>query len=111
MSWIDLLWNGAFLVAGSAITVGARWVRRWKLRKPVDEAYKKVRLVIEPEIINPAKPGNPDYMFSDARDTITVLRPRLRRAGFFPPSEGCEGDMGGLENWFVFLRHARGELN
>ena len=111
MLGLDLLRDAIFLVAGSAVTVGFRWLQRRILRKPVDEAYKKVRLVIEPKIINPAHPGNPDYMFSDARDTITVLRPRLRRAGLLPPVKDCEGDMEGLENWFVFLGRARGELN
>ena len=111
MLWLDLLRDAIFLVVGSAVTVGFRWWQRWRLRKPVDEAYKKVRLVVEPEIINPARPGNPDYMFSDARDTITVLRPRLRRAGFVPPARDCEEKMDGLERWFVFLGRARGELN
>jgi len=81
------------------------------LRKPVDTAYMKLRLVVEPKIIDPEHPGNEEFMFSDARDTITVLRPRLRRAGFFPPSQDRERQLEGLKEWFVFLGRARGELN
>lgn len=97
--------------AGWALRIGFGWSRRRMLRNPVDIAYMKVRLVIEPGTINQAHPGNKEFMFSDARDTITVLRPRLRRAGFFPPSQDCERDLDGLKEWFVFLGRVRGELN
>jgi len=86
-----------------------RWHRRRVLKTKVDEAYFALRNVCEPETLNKAKPGNPDFMRSHARDLVSPIRNKLQRAGFDPPAE-CDLSQTSLETWFSFLRSARTKL-
>ena len=85
----------------------------WRLRliPRVEDGYNKLRMVCEPGVINPAKPGNVDFMKSDARDTVNPLVPHLTRAGFFPPAECSVTNDRSLNEWFRFLGRVRTVLS
>jgi len=99
----------AFLLLGMGLLWIPRRIRRWRLRRPVDEGYMKLRGVCEPETLNPEHPGNPEYMAADARDHVNPMRKSLEKAGFFTPGE-CRAEESSLKEWFVFLRRVRDEL-
>ena len=96
---------------GGLLWLGQRVVRAWRrrrLRKPVDDAFVKVRNSVEPQTLNPASPGNPDAIYAYARDSVTPLCHPLRRAGFEPPP--AHPDKEALRLWLPFLAGVRERL-
>ena len=47
----------------------------------VEDLYKEIRRIVEPETLDPCQPGNMAFMRSEARDKINLLRPALLRRG------------------------------
>ena len=107
-----VLWvvtHGLSVLLGVVLMWGPRRYRRWKLKPLVETGYGKLRMVCEPQTLNPAKPGNPGYMKSDARDFINPLGPKLQKAGFYPPDK-CTADDNSLNEWFNFFEKVRMEI-
>lgn len=98
---------------GALGTLGVQWcikrLARRGLYKGVEAAYMNLRLVCEPQTIDPAHPGNDSFMRSRARDTVNPLIMSLRRAGFDPPSK-CNTNDTSLREWFKFLEDVRIKL-
>lgn len=98
---------------GSISTLGGQRVVRHFARKGLDEkvkdAYFKYRKVCESDTLDPAHPGNPNYMKAEARDSVIPLSLRFKRAGFQPPMK-CDTSEESLQEWFVFLRQVLYEL-
>ena len=114
MDWVIALLREVWSVVLSLLVgMGVVWfpqkVRRWRLRRPVDQGYMKLRRVCEPGTLDPEHRGNPEYMASDARDHVNPLRKPLEKAGFHTPGE-CTIEESSLKEWFAFLRRARDEL-
>lgn len=76
------------------------------LAAEIEKAFQLVRRVCEPEIMDPAYPGNQAYMKSEARDFVNPLTRRLEKAGFYPPTQ-CTTEDQSLQEWFRFLENAR----
>ena len=76
-------------VVSALLVIVAMWlpkrIRRWRLKKKIEQAYFKLRLVCEPGTLNPKKPGNMEFMKSDARDFVNPLKRSLAKAGFYSP--------------------------
>ena len=103
------IWFVGGFVAGMFVMWFLRIIKRRLLREQVRTAYFKLRLVCEPGILNPAQPGNMDFMRSDARDTANVIATKLKSAGFYPPKK-CTNDDASLRDWFEFLGDVRMEI-
>lgn len=108
IGWIVDQAAGAIVGAIGAATTGVIWkhIQRRRLAAEIEKAYQLVRRVCEPEILDPLHPGNLAYMKSEARDFINPLARRLKRAGFFPPTQ-CTTEDHSLQEWFRFLENAR----
>lgn len=102
-------WFVGGLVAGMFVMWFPRILKRRLLRKRVGAAYFKLRLVCEPETLNPDQPGNMEFMRSDARDTANEIATRLKSAGFYPPKK-CTNDDASFRDWFEFLGDVRVEI-
>ena len=94
--------------AGMLIIWLPRFLRRKRLKKPVERAYFKLRMACEPETLNPEQPGNPDFMQSEARDAVNLLVRPLEQAGFYGPSRECS--KGDLPIWFCYFGQVRMNL-
>ena len=96
--------------AGAVIVIWInKKIRRMRLRKGVEKAYIAVQGAYEPETLNPEHPGNPSAMRADARNYVNMLRPRLERAGLYPPQPlGVTDDS--LQLWFNYLESVRPQL-
>ena len=86
-----------------------KWVRRKRLVPKIEEAYHYVQMVCEPASLEPAHPGDLEYMKSRARDHANPLTNRLKKAGFFPPPQ-CTTEDQSLNDWFRFLGNVRTEI-
>ena len=119
MSFVQVVWETIFQLAGPygaafacgfivgfGVVKGPKWYYRRRLRSPVDEAYKWLVMVCEPETLNPEKMGNPDHHASGARDRVNVIISKLKRAGFTPPRE-CDRSEESLKDWFRFIGSVR----
>ena len=98
------------LAAAGATMLGVWLYKIWNrrcLRTDVEKGYRKLRLVCEPDTINPEQPGNAAFMKSDARDFVNILDRRLRKAGFYPPPECSRDDDRSFQEWFQFLGGVR----
>lgn len=91
---------------GAAGTLGVQKLYQFRIRWSVNRTYIKFRNVCEPKTMNPKKPGNSDYMKSEARDSANVLIKRLCKAGFDPPPR-CTTEEESLQEWFKFLEDVR----
>ena len=91
MDWmLPLVWNFvshavvSHAVAAAA-ALGARKMieicRRRRLRKPVEKAYKFLRMWCEPDTLANPDETNMDFMASESRDEINLLHRRLDKAG------------------------------
>lgn len=100
---------GLGLLVGISIVFLPKFISRVILRYRVEEVYFKLRLVCEPEILNPDHPGNMAYMKAEARDAANGLIKLLRKAGFEPPNR-CDSNDQSLYNWFQFLEVIRIEV-
>ena len=87
-----------------------RFCRRKRLKKPVAAAFRRLREACEPETMNPADPGNPDFIRSDARDQVNLLVRRLENCGFLGPEDQCSTEPESLQRWFHHLGKVRMQL-
>ena len=62
----EALSHSITLGAGMLIIWLPGFLRRRRLKKPVEEAYHWLQKVCEPETLNPEKKGNPSFMRSKA---------------------------------------------
>ena len=76
------------------------------LRSNIEAAYLKVRMVCEPEILNPDKMGSPKFQKADARDFINMHRASFQKSGLEPPKE-CTVEERSLREWFDYLQRVR----
>lgn len=112
---LDLLLSATTIAFGAGFVLGVlvMWVPKFitkrALRNTVEEAYSMLRNVCEPMTLDPAYPGNREYMMSEARDRVNVLIHKLRSAGFQPPAR-CDRSEESLRAWFTFLGDVRAEL-
>ena len=93
---------------------GITWIMIWsyrklhklRLRQPANDAYMALQGACEPETLNPNSPNNPDAMKALARNLVNMLRPRLKRAGLYPPEPADRTDES-LQLWFHYLASVR----
>ena len=76
------------------------------LRASIESAYIKFRNVCEPKTLNPAHPGNQNFMAADARDYANMISPLLEDADLGPPKK-CTTTPESLEEWFSYLEEVR----
>ena len=107
---LSLVWHVTFIGVGAAIVWVPRRFRLCRLKPKVEEAYIKLRNVCEPETLDPQQPGNQEFMKSDARDFVNLLRPRLENAGLYGAPPPCTTDRQSLMEWFRFLATVRTQL-
>ena len=100
----------------SAVLV-QEWINRrivtiesWNsLRPHIEEGYKLLRKVCEPNTLDPDHPGNPAYMRSAARDFVNGMIHDLDRAALSPPPM-CTEDEDSLRDWLGYLAKLRAKL-
>lgn len=94
---------------GMLILWGRGRINRIRLRKPVEEGFRKITEVCEPDTLNPEKPGNPVFMKREAANAANLLIGPLEKAGFYSPGK-CTTDDASLMAWFHFLEDVRMKL-
>lgn len=116
--WFDTVWDWfisqsawyiIMLAAGTAMPTIWKFFHRRRIAQKVMVAYGLLRMVCEPEILNPNKPGNMDFMKVDARDRVNVLSGPLKKAGFSPPPK-CTTNDSSLQEWYAFMEDVRIEV-
>ena len=95
-----------FYPAYVAPVIKQRKHREKILRASIESAYVKFRNACEPKTLNPASPGNPNFMEADARDYANMIRPLLKDANLNPP-EICITTPVSLNEWFRYLEEVR----
>ena len=93
-------------VAGAAMPMIWRHIRRRRSAAKISEAYYLLQVVCEPGVLNPNNPGNPEYMKARARDCVNLMTRQLEKAGFFPPPR-CTTENDSLQEWYRFIENAR----
>ena len=106
-AWSYLVFTFATLGAFSVFRDGWSTFNQLRLWRRNTVAYDKVVLIHKPKIMNPAKPGNLDYMAEEAQkavDDATVLMDRL---GIRHPPNIDIRDSASVEAWYEHLRPLR----
>ena len=110
-SWYPILWDlashGLFLAVGLGIAAMIRWWRRYLLRAEVEGLLNQLQMVCEPDTLSNPNEANLAYMASQARNEAERLRPRLEKAGLFPPANPNRDT---LVTWFEYVRQIRVQL-
>lgn len=83
-----------------------RQEQRESLLNDIEQAYLLLRMVCEPETLDPQHPGNPGFMKVQARDFVNPMIPRLEEAGLSPPSQ-CTKEDNSLQEWFKYFGDLR----
>ena len=82
--------------------------RRRRLRKPVEKAYKFLRMWCEPDTLANPDETNMDFMASESRDEINLLHRRPRQSrDVYPPGMATTEN---LDLWFRYLSELRSRL-
>ena len=105
--WSYVVFTLATLGTFSLARDGWSTLQRRRLHRCCKVAYEKVAVIFKPEILNPARPGNPDFMKEDAQravDNATVLMDRL---GMGHPGKINVDDDASVAEWYECLRPLR----
>ena len=94
---------------GMLILWGRGRINRFRLKKPVEDGFRKITQVCEPGTLNQEKPSNLTHMRREAANTANILMRPLEKAGFYSPGK-CTTDDASLEAWFNFLEDVRMKL-
>ena len=84
-------------------------INRFRLKKPVEDGFRKITQVCEPGTLNQEKPSNLTHMRREAANTANMLIRPLEKAGFYSPGK-CITDDASLKAWFNFLEDVRMKL-
>ena len=87
--------------------LGYRLRMRQELHEEIEKAYKLVQRVHRPGILDPAAPGNRDFMAEQAQDAIDVLRPKLLAEEPNPPGMIDINNKDSVAEWYDYLRIRR----
>ena len=105
--WSYLVFTLAIVGTLSLARDGWSAFQRRRLQQHCVAAYEKVAPILKPAILDPAHPGNQDFMMEDAQravDDATVLMGRL---GMDHPGPINVNDRTSIAEWYDYLRPLR----
>ena len=77
---------------------------RVTLNRRCEVAYEKVAYIHRPKMMNPAHPGNPEFMREDALRAVVDVLPLMKRLCMTPPDTMDAEDAASVEEWYNYLQ-------
>ena len=105
--WSYLVFTLATLGTFSLVRDGWSAFQRWRLHRSCEAAYEKVARIFKPAIMNPAHPGNPDFMKEDAQRAVDDATVFMDRLGMHHPGSINVDDGPSVAEWYEYLRPLR----
>ena len=106
-SWSYLVFTLATLGTFSLVRDGWSTFQRWRVQRGCKIAYEKVTLILKPAILNPAHPGNLDFMKEDAQRAVDDATVFMDRLGMDHPGKINVDDGASVAEWYGYLRPLR----
>ncbi len=105
--WSYLVFTLATVGAFPLVRDGWSAFQRHRLHRGCKAAYEKVAFIFKPQILNPAAPGNPDYMKEAAQLAVDDAIVFMDRLGMDHPGKIDVDDDASVAEWYKCLRPLR----
>ena len=105
--WSYLVFTLATLGTFSLVRDGWSALQRRRFHRCCKVAYEKVAFIFKPEILNPARPGNRDFIKEDAQRAVDDATVLMDRFGMGHPGKINVDDGASVAEWYECLRPLR----
>ena len=105
--WSYLVFTLATLGTFSLVRDGWSAFQRCRLHRGCEAAYEKVARIFKPAILNPAHPGNQDFMKEEAQQAVDDATVFMDRLGMDHPGKIDVDDGASVAEWYEYLRPLR----
>lgn len=86
------------------------FLKKYFIKKKVEEAYKYLEWAYKPEVLHPKDKGNPHHIQTKAKNLSNSLINPLKRLNFKTPRQ-CSEKKESLKDWYEFLEDVRINLS